>query len=72
MNTLSKNIYFYRSKNITSYTFVAFVVKSSKAFSISLSMKEITIHFPDQNFKSQLNLILFFFQVLPFVRVDSP
>ena len=35
-------------------------------------MKEITIHLPDQNFKSHQNLIMFFFQVLPLVRVDSP
>ena len=35
-------------------------------------MKEITMHLSDQNYKSQLNLILFFFQVPPFVRVDSP
>ena len=37
-----------------------------------LSMKEITMHLSDQNYKSQLNLILFFFQVLPFVCVDGP
>ena len=37
-----------------------------------LSMKEITMHLSDQNLKSQLNLILLFFQVSPFVFVDSP
>ena len=37
-----------------------------------LSMKEITIHLSSQNYKSQLNLILFFFQVPPFVCVDGP
>ena len=37
-----------------------------------LSMKEITAHLSDQNYKSQLNLILFFFQVTYFVRVDRP
>ena len=37
-----------------------------------LSMKEITVPLSDRNYKSQLNLILFFFQVPPFVRVDSP
>ena len=35
-------------------------------------MKEIRMQLSDQNRKSQLNLILFFFQVPPFVRVDSP
>ena len=35
-------------------------------------MKDITIHLFDQNNKSQLNLILFFFQVPPLVRADSP
>ena len=34
-------------------------------------MKEITMHLPDQNYKTQLNLILFFFQVPPFIPVDS-
>ena len=37
-----------------------------------LSMKGITMHLSDQNYESQLNLILFFFQAPPFVRVDSP
>ena len=37
-----------------------------------LSMKDITMHLFNQNYKSQLNLIMFFFQVPPFVRVDSP
>ena len=35
-------------------------------------MKEMTIHLSDQNYKSQQNLLLFFFQVPPFVGVDSP
>ena len=30
------------------------------------------MHLFDQNYKSQLNLILFFSQVLPLVYVDSP
>ena len=34
-----------------------------------LSMKEITMHLSDQNYKCQLNLILFFFQVPSFVRI---
>ena len=28
------------------------------------------MQFSDQNYKSQLNLIMFFFQVPPFIRVD--
>ena len=35
-------------------------------------MKEIRIQLSDQNSKSQLNLILSFFQIPPFVCVDSP
>ena len=35
-------------------------------------MTEIIIHLSNQNFKSHLNLILFFFQVPPLVCVDSP
>ena len=35
-------------------------------------MKEIRMQLSDENCKSQLNLILFFFQVSPFVCVDSP
>ena len=35
-------------------------------------MKEMTMHLSNQNYKSWLNLILFFFQVPPFVRADSP
>ena len=34
-------------------------------------MKEIKMHLSDQNLKSQLKLILFFFQVPPFIFVDS-
>ena len=37
-----------------------------------ISMKEITMHLSKQNCKSQLNLILFFFQVPPFIRVNCP
>ena len=37
-----------------------------------LSMKEIRMQLSDQNCKSQLNLILFFFQVPPIVRFGSP
>ena len=37
-----------------------------------LSMKEIKMQPLDENCKSQLNLILFYFHVPPFVRVDSP
>ena len=37
-----------------------------------LVKKEIIIHLTDQNFKSHLNLILFFFQAPPLVLVDSP
>ena len=37
-----------------------------------LSMKEITMHLFNQYYKGQLNLILFSFQVPPFIRVDSP
>ena len=39
-----------------------------------LNMKEITMYLSNQNYKSQLNLILSFFQIPPppFVRVDSP
>ena len=37
-----------------------------------LSMKEIRMQLSDQNCKRQPNLILFFFQVPPFGRVDSP
>ena len=39
---------------------------------MELSMKELTMHLFDQNYKSQLNLILFFHQVFPIVRIDSP
>ena len=35
-------------------------------------MKKITVNLLDQNYKSQLNLILFFIQVPPFIYVDSP
>ena len=35
-------------------------------------MKEITMSLFDQNYESQQNLILFFFQVSPFVRVGNP
>ena len=34
-------------------------------------MKKITMHPSHQNYESQLNLILFFFQIPPFVCVDS-
>ena len=34
-----------------------------------LSMKEITMHHINKNYKTQLNLILFFFQAPPFVHV---
>ena len=37
-----------------------------------ISMKEIRMKHSDQNCKSQLNLILFFFQVSLFACVDSP
>ena len=37
-----------------------------------LCMKEITVHLSNQTYKSQLNLILFFFQVPPLIHVDSP
>ena len=36
-----------------------------------LNMKKIRMQLSDQNCKSQLNLILFIFQVPPFVCVDS-
>ena len=32
-------------------------------------MKEITMHHINKNYKTQLNLILFFFQAPPFVHV---
>ena len=35
-------------------------------------MKEIRMQLSDQNCKSQLDFILFFVQVPPFVRVDRP
>ena len=37
-----------------------------------LRMKEITMQISDRNYKSKLSLILFSFQVPPFVCVDSP
>ena len=36
-----------------------------------LSMKEITMYCSDRNYKSHLNLVLFFFQVSLFILVDS-
>ena len=38
LNKLSEYIYFYRSKDITPYTFAACFLKSSKAFSVSLRL----------------------------------
>ena len=35
-------------------------------------MKKITMNLFDQNYKSQLNLILFFIQVPPFIYIDNP
>ena len=39
LNTLSEYAYFYISKNITSYTFVACFLKSSKALSVSVTVR---------------------------------
>ena len=37
-----------------------------------LSIKEIRMQLSNQNCKNQLNLVLFFFEVLPFVSIVSP
>ena len=37
-----------------------------------LSIKEIRVQLSNQNCKNQLNLVLFFFEVLPFVSIVSP
>ena len=41
LNKLTEYIYFYISKNIISYAFVAFFKKSPKVFSVSLTRTKI-------------------------------
>ena len=75
LDTLSEYTYFYISKKHyfihfrclflkASNTFVAYF-KNVESLQCILSMREITMPLSDQNYKSQLNLILLFFQVLP-------
>ena len=60
-----QNIHILHIKKHYFIHFCCLLLTVLKAFSVSLSMKEITVHLSDQNYKSQLNLILLFLQVLP-------